>query len=226
MIYTTLYGDKKIASLSIEARFLFTGLVVFADDDGRLEGDPVLIKSKIYPRDENIKTEDIKKWLSEITSAGLIENYEVNSEPYISHPNWSKFQKLRSDRRKESNIPPPDNQMTTSCQPNDGHLPAEDKVSKGKISKGKIREDRANLPDWLDKEVWEKWVKYRIEIKHPMKPTTMDLQIKKLSKYQSVHKEVLLQSMEKGWQGIFPENYRPNKNNLIIKPAEDKYSGL
>ena len=221
MIYASLFGDIKVAELSVEARYTYIGLVVLADDDGRLEADPVLLKSRLYPRDSKISWEDVAKWCNEIVDKQLVEPYTESEQPYFFHPKWSKYQKLRQDRKKPSLVPAPDNQMTTNCQPDDGHFAAQDKVSKGKLSKGKVI-----LPEWLDEKTWNMWVEFRKEIKHPLKDTTMQLQIKKLEKYKSIHKEVLLQSMENGWQGIFPENYRPPKNHAGIKPVENKYKGL
>lgn len=71
------------------------------------------------------------------------------------------------------------------------------------------------LPEWLNKEVWDQWIKYRKEVKKPLKPSTIALQIKNLSKYQEIHKEVILKSIEKGWQGLFPESYSEEKSKKV-----------
>lgn len=141
MIYASLFGDKKIALLSLEARLLYVGLITLADDDGRLEGDPVLLKSKLFPRDADVNPSDVEKWIQEVEKAELIVLYEVRGENYIQHPNWTKYQSLRADRKKESLIPPPDDNQPSTNSPSDGcHDAAEDKVSKDKVSKEKISE--------------------------------------------------------------------------------------
>lgn len=227
MLYTTLYGDKKIAELSIEARFLYTGLLAHADDDGRLEGDAVLIRSKIFPRDEKVTVANVEKWLEEIINTSLVTIYYVNKEPYLLHPNWTKYQTLRSDRKKDSKIPPPDNQVATNSQPNDGQFAAQDKVSKDKIREGKVSTG-SELPDWVDRKDWELWVAYRKQAKIK-NPEYTEIGRKALFKKFEIHKkdfkEIIEQSIEKGWQGLFPiKNWQ--KPTTAIKPAEGKYANI
>jgi hypothetical protein len=115
MIYAQLAENKEFASLTDKAQKTYIFLIVLADDDGRVKGDSDWLRIKIFPYDQKITTDHVKSYIKEITKVGLITWYKADDgNYYISHPNWTKYQILRQDRKKNSNIPPPnDNQMTT-----------------------------------------------------------------------------------------------------------------
>lgn len=136
MLHTDIWKSKQVSGLSIQARLLYIGLITLGDDDGRLNGDAALLRSQIFPRDEKVSIADVSKWLEEIVSAGLIVKYTANGDDYLAHPNWTRYQTLRADRRKDSNIPsPPADVMATIEQPLVNQESAKDKVSKEKEGK-------------------------------------------------------------------------------------------
>lgn len=138
MIHTEIWQSKQVASLSLQARLLHIGLITLADDDGRLKGDAALLRAQIFPRDADIEVKDVETWLQEIVDNKLVVRYEVDDEAYLAHPNWTKYQTLRSDRKRDSNIPqPPDGLMTTNGQPDVGQVTAEGKVGEDKKRKEK-----------------------------------------------------------------------------------------
>jgi hypothetical protein len=70
--------------------------------------------------------------------------------------------------------------------------------------------------------VWAEWVKYRKEINHPLKPTTMSKQLVKLEQFGPTKAIVSLnESMEKGWTGFFePKGIsQPDQSGGAIPPA-------
>lgn len=114
MIYAQLAENKDFAMMSDKAQKTYIFLIVLADDDGRLKGCSEWLRIKIFPYDQKITREHMKGFIKEIVKAKLIVWYKEGENYYISHPNWNKYQILRSDRKKDSDIPPPnDNQMTT-----------------------------------------------------------------------------------------------------------------
>lgn len=139
MIHTTIWVSGQVAKLSRDARLLYIGTITIADDDGRLKGSPAYLRSQIFPYDEDVTIGDVRKWLEEILKLKLITKYIVEDEDYLSHPNWSEYQTLRADRRKESHIPSPDGQMATSGQPTDNQ---DGDNRQPKVSKGKVRKDK------------------------------------------------------------------------------------
>lgn len=126
MLHTSIWGDKKVVALSLQARLLYVGLITHSDDDGRFNGDPALIRSSVFPRDTNISVEDVQKWRDEIVASGLIVLYSNNDDEYIAHPKWTKYQNLRVDRRCESKIPAPEGWVRPEDEivlPNNPSLP-------------------------------------------------------------------------------------------------------
>lgn len=130
MVYTNLWQNESFAKMTKLARLVYIGLITLADDDGRLKGNTTLLKSQIFPYEPRISVDDIKKAVKEAVNAKLIIFYKEGNNYYIAHPNWTKYQLLRADRKRDSAIPPPnDNQMTTK--------------SPHKLSKDKIREENS-----------------------------------------------------------------------------------
>lgn len=142
MLNTDIWKSKQVSSLSMQARLLYVGLITFGDDDGRLNGDPALLRSMVFSRDENVTIADVSGWLDEIVSCGLVVKYAANGDDYLVHPNWTRYQTIRADRQKESNIPPPpDDILPTSMQPSGNQMTAKEKITKGKIREDKKREE-------------------------------------------------------------------------------------
>lgn len=83
-------------------RLLFIGLFSHADDEGRIEGDPALLRSTIFPRDE-ISLKRMSDHLDGLDSHGFIRRYTAAGEPYIEVTNWARHQKV--DRASASSIP-------------------------------------------------------------------------------------------------------------------------
>jgi len=63
---------------------------------------------------------------------------------------------------------------------------------------------------WLNLKAWLYWCEYRVEIKKPMTPKAMLLQIKILEKYKEDHVEMIKVAIISGWQGLWP--LKKNKN--------------
>ena len=107
MVYTNLWQNVEFSKLSKEARLLYIGTITLADDDGRLKGNSVLLRSQVFPLDEGITSQHVRTWLNEIVKIGLVTFYQSNGEYFIQHPKWEKYQTIRADRKKDSDLPPP-----------------------------------------------------------------------------------------------------------------------
>lgn len=91
------------------------------------------------------------------------------------------------------------------CRSNDiatASLPLKSKVKESKV---KI----PPLPPQIDtpefNKAWHDWEIHRIEIRHALTPSTRTRQIKKLAKAGAEQAIAMLeQSIEQGWQGLFP----------------------
>ena len=100
--------DEKVNALSDDtARLLFTWLIPHLDCEGRLHGDPVTVKSIVFPR-RKISESKVEKYLQEIEKKGLIFRYSVNGNVYLLAPHFEKHQVgLQKSKEAQSQIPPP-----------------------------------------------------------------------------------------------------------------------
>lgn len=98
-----LWTDQDLQLLSVEIRLLFIGLFSHADDEGRLEGHPSIIRSRIFPADSNVNNRKVDHWLHSLEQHGFIALYDHDERPFIQVCNWAKHQKV--NRPTPSEIP-------------------------------------------------------------------------------------------------------------------------
>lgn len=56
----------------------------------------------------------------------------------------------------------------------------------------------------LDAAAWEIWLDYRKQIKKPLFPVSWPLAQRKLARFGAQQMATVEQSIENGWQGLFP----------------------
>jgi DnaD/phage-associated family protein len=135
MIDPGFWIDEKLGTCEPMARFTFMGLISQADDEGRLNGHPALIKSLLFPYDYGISPEHVEEWLNTLHSKGLIVRYEVSGQSYISIPKFLKHQTINKPTKSKLPAPPLENQGPTGGDDNDpaplpeysGSTPSEEK---------------------------------------------------------------------------------------------------
>lgn len=66
------WEDEKIGKLPIPCRLFFIGCWNFADDFGVIKGNAALLKSQIFPYDENLRVSEIKKWIDSLVDARML----------------------------------------------------------------------------------------------------------------------------------------------------------
>ena len=121
IIREALLTSKRIACLKYDNRWLYIGLLLSADDHGRIEyTSDKLLNAKIFPLDET-RDSDISRWLAECEKAGLLLIYCVNSSRYIQLYNF------KQQTRSESKCPAPPNNM--SCVSIDTQMLSKDKAN-------------------------------------------------------------------------------------------------
>jgi len=104
-------------------RLLYCMLLPYADRDGRVEGDPDLVKGNIFPRRKDVSEEDITHGLENLARVGLILHYQVEGDNFIQICQFQEGQEgFRYDREKPSTIPAPSGMTPTTG----GSTPADD----------------------------------------------------------------------------------------------------
>jgi uncharacterized phage protein (TIGR02220 family) len=116
------YKNEDLAECSIWARYIFPGLWMLADREGRLEDRPKRIKGELLPFDG----QDAEPLLRELTAKGFIVRYQKDGASYIQ---ISKFHEHQSPHysEKASVIKPPDSGSNEAIkggsQPPDSLIP-------------------------------------------------------------------------------------------------------
>ena len=115
-IYRVMFSEnEQVAELSHSERLLYIGMIVFADDDGRLKASGKVLKALVFPFDDGLRAIDVSKWRDKIAYLGLITLYAVGGQEYAYHPNWRKWQTIRADRYHPSDCPLPVDDKTESA---------------------------------------------------------------------------------------------------------------
>ena len=86
MIHPDFWRSESMAQLTREQRLLFLGIVSNADDQGRLNAHPSLIRSDIFPFEDE-PLDKISADIEAIAATGSLLLYDVNGRSYIQIPN-------------------------------------------------------------------------------------------------------------------------------------------
>ena len=76
------WEDEKLAKLPVHARLLFIGTWNFADDNGVLLANPILMKSHIFPY-EDIGISTISEWIDMLVENGMLIRTTYNGKDYL-----------------------------------------------------------------------------------------------------------------------------------------------
>jgi hypothetical protein len=147
MIDPSFWIDEKVGTLDPLARLLFMGLISQADDEGRLNGHPALIKSLIFPYDYSINLVEVEKWLEELYDRKMIHRYTIDHQSYIAVNNFKKHQTI--NKPVPSKLPPSSTEdygsPTVVIQDEDGTTTAQKKRSKEK--RNEVEEKRSEVKE-------------------------------------------------------------------------------
>lgn len=126
LLWTGISDSKKMKAIKgtktfrLSCHLVYTWLLPWADDEGRMPGEPLKILANIVPN-EDFTLKEIEEILKELTRVNLIVWYEIENERFVQVLDWEKYQRVRKDRMKSSIYPscqPLDNQMSTDCPQN------------------------------------------------------------------------------------------------------------
>lgn len=98
------WSSEQVMACSRDARLLFIGIWNFADDAGRYLNSPKTVKAQIFPGDDDATASNVRRWLDELSSNGLVLFYESGGKQFLQVTGW-KHQKI--DRPQEPKYPAP-----------------------------------------------------------------------------------------------------------------------
>jgi hypothetical protein len=191
--------------LSPEARDLYIQLGMEADDDGYCEFYSILMT--ISAQESLVYQLATKGYLTVYEDYVLkITHWEVNNQLRKDRYIPSIYKDKRLQEVKDFGKPN-GNQMATKWQPS---------VVKGSLGKERKKksikkESSIELPEWLNKEVWNDWVQHRKQKRNKLTDKTIERQIKLLEKHKDIHVAILEYSIQNGYQGLFPDKVKPEE---------------
>lgn len=94
MIDTSMLQNEKVGELPMQARLLLIGMILLADDQGRVKANPSWLRSQVFTYD-NIELDDVCQALCGLSNNDTIKVYEVDGKQYAQLNNWWKYQNLQ-----------------------------------------------------------------------------------------------------------------------------------
>ena len=117
IIKESAFTSDKIARLSDFEFRLWVGLITQADDAGRGDARPAIIKGRVFALRERTAMKDIENALRNLAAAGCVSLYTVGGKPYYEFPNWTAHQRVRNALPKFPGSDESDNspQLAATC---------------------------------------------------------------------------------------------------------------
>lgn len=91
--------SDSIDHLSLYEESFFYRLVVNADDFGRYDARPAILRARLFPL-KRYSDEDMLAGLHALEKAGIIALYTVEGKPYLYFTQWKKHQTIRNAKSK------------------------------------------------------------------------------------------------------------------------------
>ena len=100
IIKESAFTSDKIALLSDFEFRLWVGLITQADDVGRGDARPAIIKGRVFALRERTTLKDIENAIRRLAACGCVSLYTVGGKPYYEFPNWAAHQRVRDVKSK------------------------------------------------------------------------------------------------------------------------------
>ncbi len=104
IIKESICSNEQIDQLSPFEEIFFYRLIVNADDFGRMDGRPSILRARLFPL-KAIRDDQIEKALHTLTSVELVHRYYVHGKPFVRLLGWERNQQIRA---KKSRYPSPE----------------------------------------------------------------------------------------------------------------------
>ena len=116
IIKESAFESEKIAKLTDFQFRLWVGLITQADDNGRGDARPQILKGHLFSLRDRVTVKDIDESLHALAAVSCVTLYTVDGRPYYQFPGWADHQRVRNVKSK---YPGPEDGILTIC----GELP-------------------------------------------------------------------------------------------------------
>ncbi len=155
----------------------------------------------------------VRTGIQELEDAGYLQRQKLANGRMIYKVVLSCEPKSQNDTLE------PKSQKATVAKSHSGNLiPISNKEIKviKSLSNKDIKGDELELPEWLNKEVWNEWLAYRKEQGKKLTERSVKLQIKELSGDIPNHVAIIEQSIRNGWTGLFPLKANSQQRTMYV----------
>jgi hypothetical protein len=111
--------NRAVDNLSNDtSRLAFTWLIAHLDCRGRIHGDPLVLKSIVFPRRTDVTTDMMRDYITEWVKEKLVVWYEVNGDLWLQFPKFRENQPgLKDERETDSGFPSPEKGKVVELAP-------------------------------------------------------------------------------------------------------------
>lgn len=106
------WQDELIGALRRDTRQLYLGLISMADDQGRFRASPLLVRSQVFPYDNDV---DVAGGLAELEAHGRVQLYVADGQRFGWIRKFEEHQRI--DKPTKSRFPPPPQQTEFPSRP-------------------------------------------------------------------------------------------------------------
>lgn len=100
IIKESICTSEKVAALKDFEFRLWIGLITQADDAGRGDARPAILKGRIFPLRDQVTAKGITDALDALATVGLVSLYKVGGKPIYWLPGWAEHQRIRDCKPK------------------------------------------------------------------------------------------------------------------------------
>ena len=140
IIKHSAFESEKISALSDFDFRLWVGLITEADDAGRGDARPAILKGHLFPFRDRVTVKDIEASLLRLAAGSCISLYQVGGKSYYQFPAWAKHQRVYNAKTK---VPGPEEASENDGLPRAAASCRELRLISKSKSKSKSRERRA-----------------------------------------------------------------------------------
>lgn len=197
-------------------RLLAIALLNWADDEGYFMANPAILRGSLFPFLDDSKK--IPRGLQELSRVGWIDLGKDTQDRDVGRiRNFAKHQRVDKPRSSEIKASSAFQEASKNVL---GVLQDASKEEWNGMEQGNgtgkgAGSESLTLPfaSIEFKTSWEKWLKYRKEIKKPITPTMAETQLKNLEGMGEKRAIAMIENtIGKGWQGLREENEQPQSN--------------
>ena len=96
LIKESICASDTINGLSWYQEVFFYRLITVCDDYGRMDARPQILKGRMFPLKEDLRSGEVQKALNALDAAGLIRLYQVRRKPFLQVLTWDQHQQIRA----------------------------------------------------------------------------------------------------------------------------------